>query len=163
MLEHSHHLINIKLQEAKEKIQSTDKGIVPIKGKEYSTVGNRLNALRDAFGFMVSIKTEILERSEQKVCIKAEIYFNDTDTKEQILMADGYAEKNRNDSFITKTSCVEFCQTTAVGRALAMLGLLGNNEIASANEMSISGDDNVIEKKDKVIKINKTENEVDDV
>ena len=66
--------------------------------------------------------------------------------KNQILLSDGYAEKNRDDSFITKTSCVEFCQTTAVGRALAMLGLLGNNEIASANEMSIS--DNKVKKED---------------
>ena len=66
---------------------------------------------------MVSIKTEILNDQSKKFVSKGGIYFNDTDTKEQILMADGYAEKNRNDSFITKTSCVEFCQTTAVGRA----------------------------------------------
>lgn len=139
MQEHEYQFIDRKLAQAREEIASADVGNVDIKGKEYSTVGLRLNILRKAFGGRVSIFTEIMERSNEKVCIKAELFFNSTDG-EQIKLSDGYAEKNRNDSFITKTSAVEFCQTTAVGRALAMLGLLGNSEIASANEMSISND-----------------------
>ncbi len=137
MNEHEQMFFDKKLQEAKDKITKTDNGKVTIGKKEYSTVGNRLNAIRDSFGLRITIKTTIIERSDNRVCIKAEIFYNDAE-KNQILLSDGYAEKNRNDSFVTKTSCVEFCQTTAVGRALAMLGLLGNNEIASANEMSIS-------------------------
>ena len=137
MNEYEQMLFDKKLEEAKAKINKTDSGIVDIKGKEYSTVGNRLNAIRESFGLRISIKTTIIERSDNRVCMKAEIFYNDAENN-KISLSDGYAEKNRDDSFITKTSCVEFCQTTAVGRALAMLGLLGNNEIASANEMSIS-------------------------
>ena len=137
MNEHEQMFFDKKLEEAKDKIKETDNGIVTIGKKDYSTVGNRLNAIRDSFGLRITIKNTIIERSDNRVCIKAEIFYNDAE-KNQILLSDGYAEKNRDDSFITKTSCVEFCQTTAVGRALAMLGLLGNNEIASANEMSIS-------------------------
>ena len=145
MNEHEQMFFDKKLEEAKDKINKTDNGIVTIGKKEYSTVGNRLNAIRDSFGLRITIKNTIIERSDNRVCIKAEIFYNDAE-KNQILLSDGYAEKNRDDSFITKTSCVEFCQTTAVGRALAMLGLLGNNEIASANEMSIS--DNKVKKEE---------------
>lgn len=137
MQEHEYQYIERKLTEARREISEAEKGNINIKGKIYSTVGLRLNVLRKAFGARVSIITEIVERSEDRVCIKSEIFYNSSDN-EQIKLSDGYAEKKRSESFITKTSAVEFCQTTAVGRSLAMLGLLGNNEIASANEMSLS-------------------------
>ena len=139
MQEHEYQFIDRKLDQCRREIAEAEIGNVDIKGKEYSTVGLRLNTLRKAFGGRVSINTEIMERSDDRVCIKAELFYNSTDS-EQIKLSDGYAEKNRKDSFITKTSAVEFCQTTAVGRALAMLGLLGSCEIASANEMSVSDD-----------------------
>ena len=139
MQEHEYQFIDRKLDQCRREIAEAEIGNIDIKNKEYSTVGLRLNTLRKAFGGRVSINTEIMERSDDRVCIKAELFYNSTDN-EQTKLSDGYAEKNRKDSFITKTSAVEFCQTTAVGRALAMLGLLGNHEIASANEMSISDD-----------------------
>ena len=139
MQEHEYQFIDRKLEQCRREIAEAEIGNVDIKGKEYSTVGLRLNTLRKAFGGRISINTEIMERSDDRVCIKAELFYNSTDS-EQIKLSDGYAEKNRKDSFITKTSAVEFCQTTAVGRALAMLGLLGSSEIASANEMSVSDD-----------------------
>lgn len=139
MQEHEYQFIDRKLDQCRREIAEAQTGNIDIKGKEYSTVGLRLNTLRKAFGGRVSIVIDILERSDDRVCIKAELFYNSVDN-EQIKLSNGFAEKNRKDSFITKTSAVEFCQTTAVGRALAMLGLLGNNEIASANEMSISDD-----------------------
>ena len=46
-----------------------------------------------------------------------------------------YAEENRSFGKINKTSALENAETSAVGRALAFLGL-GGSEIASADEVS---------------------------
>ena len=51
------------------------------------------------------------------------------------VIAQGHAHEVRGSSNINKTSYVENCETSAVGRALAMLGIGIDTSIASANEM----------------------------
>jgi len=100
-------------------------GLVNIKGKIYSTVGLRIAKLRERFGTSISVRFAVHENTEDK-------------TK---FLANGFAEKKRNLNFITKTSAVEFCQTTALGRACASLGIIGDHNIASAEEMFAAQDD----------------------
>jgi len=52
------------------------------------------------------------------------------------VIATGHAHEERGSSNINKTSYVENCETSAVGRALAMLGIGIDASIASANEVS---------------------------
>lgn len=53
------------------------------------------------------------------------------------LIATGWAEEIRNSNHITKTSHVEVCETSAIGRALANAGLAGSDwtKRASREEM----------------------------
>lgn len=154
---HQHLEYDIKLENVRSQIANSKEGKVNIKGKIYSTVGLRLFKLREIFGTRVSIKTSVLENSEDKVFVKAEIFFNYENG--QIMISDGYAEKRRNLNMITKNSAVEFCQTTALGRSLAFLGLSGSNEIASAEEIFASEEQ--IAEKEVETKLGKKESEDD--
>lgn len=158
MLNHHQHIdYDIKLEEVRNQIANSKEGKVNIKGKIYSTVGLRLFKLREIFGTRVSIKTSVLENSDDKVFVKSEIYLNYEGG--QLMLSDGYAEKKRNLNMITKNSAVEFCQTTALGRCLAFLGLSGSNEIASAEEIFASEEQ--IAEKETEKKLGKKESEND--
>jgi hypothetical protein len=63
-----------------------------------------------------------------RVIMKTELYISDT------IYAVGHAEEFRNSSFINKTSALENCSSSALGRCLAAFGLSGS-EYASAEEL----------------------------
>jgi len=106
-----------------------DDGIVDIRGKQYLTVARRINDFREQHPDY-GIHTEILSVNEDAVVCRAVI----TD-KEGRQLSSGIAEEKRNSSNINKTSAVENCETSAVGRALAFFGMAGT-EIASADEVA---------------------------
>ena len=106
-----------------------DSGIVNIHGKEYSTVAKRVSDFRDVYKQDLSIVTELVERDEQTVVMKASILKGDQ------VLATGYAEENRASSTINRTSALENAETSAVGRALAAFGMAGT-EYASADEVA---------------------------
>ena len=54
----------------------------------------------------------------------------------QRVIATGHAHEERASSHINKTSYVENCETSAIGRALAMMGIGIDTSIASANEVN---------------------------
>ena len=56
------------------------------------------------------------------------------DTSQRVV-ATGHAHEERSSSHINKTSYVENCETSAIGRALAMMGIGIDTSIASANEV----------------------------
>ena len=102
---------------------------VPIHGKDYITVAERIDKFRKDAAFLgFAIKTKIISNTEY-VVVRAKII--DSDGK---VVATGTAEENRNDGHINQTSALENCETSAVGRALAFLGFAGT-EIASADEL----------------------------
>lgn len=98
-------------------------------GKQYTEVAKRVEVFRREFGGEYGIETNIILNDGNAVVIKAEIT-----TADGFVVGSGIAEEIRGSSYITKTSAVEVCETSAIGRALASLGLHGG-QYASANEM----------------------------
>ena len=78
-----------------------------------------------------SIQTEIQSIVDGVVIIKAYAYRDREDPRP----ATGHAYEKENSSFINKTSYIENCETSAVGRALAMLGFEIKKSIASKEEV----------------------------
>ena len=105
----------------------SDSGVVRIHGKSYNTVAKRVADFR-ADHQDKTIETELISNADM-VLIKACIKDGDR------ILATGYAEEVRGSTNINKTSALENCETSAVGRALAFYGY-GGTEIASANEVS---------------------------
>ena len=107
------------------------KGEVEIHGSTYLTVARRVDDFRKSEDFKGwSIETELVSVEDSMVVMKSTI--RDSDGK---VAATGYAEEDRSFGKINKTSALENCETSAVGRALAFLGL-GGSEIASADEVA---------------------------
>ena len=108
-----------------------NKGEVEIHGKIYLTVARRIDDFRKSEEFKGwAIETELVSAEDSMVVMKSTI--RDGDGK---VAATGYAEENRSFGKINKTSALENAETSAVGRALAFLGL-GGSEIASADEVA---------------------------
>lgn len=107
-----------------------DSGVVNIHGKAYSTVAKRVQDFRETYKLEYSIETELVERTSEDVVMKATI--RDMDGH---IVASGYAEEKRAASTINKTSALENCETSAIGRALAAFGMAGT-EYASADEVA---------------------------
>lgn len=112
---------------ANEQIKTTD-----IKGKEYSEVSQRIKAFRMVYPQGI-IETEMLS-NENGVCVfKASVGYREGD--EIYKLATGTAYEKENSTFINKTSYIENCETSAVGRALGMAGFGIDVSVASAEEV----------------------------
>lgn len=113
-----------EIQKASKNIKTTD-----IRGKQYAEVNQRIKAFR-----MLCpngcITTEILSNQDGVVIMKASIH--DEDGR---LLGTGTAYEKEGSSNINKTSYIENCETSAVGRALAMCGLGIDLSVASYEEV----------------------------
>lgn len=110
---------------ANDTIQTTD-----IKGKDYAEVNQRIKAFRMVYP-NGTIKTEMLS-NENGVCIfQAGVYNEQGD-----LLGTGTAYEKEGSTFINKTSYIENCETSAVGRALGMAGFGIDVSVASAEEVA---------------------------
>jgi len=103
---------------------------IKIHNKDYKTVVERVNEFRNEDKYKHwSIETEIL-RFEGDDCIIKAVIMDD----KQAIKATGLAHEVQGSTNINKTSHVENCETSAIGRALAALGLAGT-EYASGDEV----------------------------
>jgi hypothetical protein len=103
-----------------------------IRGKQYVEVNERIKFFRqeDEYkNWTLSTEFTIID-AEQCVC-KAVV----ADTNQRVISV-GHAHEERASSHINKTSYVENCETSAIGRALAMMGIGIDTSIASANEVN---------------------------
>ncbi len=106
------------------------KGEINIRGKIYRTVALRVNEFRTLEKYEnYGCETDLVSIDNVKVVVKAVIT-----NAENRIVATGYGEEFRSAGNINKTSALENCETSAIGRALACLGL-GGEEYASANEV----------------------------
>ena len=124
------------LQRANQQISTTN-----IKGKEYAEVNQRIKAFRMLFpeGF---IRTELIRLTDDGMCIfKASCGFYIESKRyenvglEEIILGVGTAYEREDGSFINKTSYIENCETSAVGRALGMAGFGIDTSVCSAEEL----------------------------
>lgn len=111
---------------------------IDVKGKSYVMVNERIKAFRYVFP-LGTISTEILEDDGERVTVKAYVYDGNT------LLATGHAFEVKAASYINKTSYIENCETSAVGRALGFLGFGCDDSLASAEEVK-----NAIEAQDTI-------------
>ena len=104
-------------------------GTTNIKGKEYAEVNQRIKAFRMVYP-EGQIITEMLS-NENGVCVFRACISNN----EGKVIATGTAYEKEDSSFINKTSYIENCETSAVGRALGMCGFGIDVSVASAEEV----------------------------
>ena len=117
------------LAAARKEIQDNEKSLsMNIKGKNYLGVATRLGLLRKYFGKRAVISTKIIENTEKRVLMNASIFID------REIVSNGYSEQFRGSSPVNKTSALMNCETSAVGRALGLLGLTNDN-VASAEEV----------------------------
>lgn len=116
-----------QLAKANESIKTTD-----IKGKAYAEVNQRIKVFRMLFpdGF---IRTEILSLADGICTMSATVGTYENGTEH--ILGTGTAQEKESSSFINKTSYVENCETSAVGRALGMLGIGIDTSVASYEEV----------------------------
>jgi hypothetical protein len=112
------------IAKANETIKTTD-----IKGKDYAEVNQRIKAFRMVYP-NGTIKPTMIS-NENGICIfKVEVY-----SERYTLLAVGHAYEKEGSTFINKTSYIENCETSAVGRALGMCGFGIDTSVASAEEV----------------------------
>jgi hypothetical protein len=113
-----------QIKKANESIRTTD-----IKGKDYAEVNQRIKAFRMVYP-NGSISTEILFLADGIVTMKATVC-----NEEGAILGTGTAQEKETSSFINKTSYIENCETSAVGRALGMCGFGIDTSVASYEEV----------------------------
>lgn len=124
------------IAKANEQITTTD-----IKGKDYAQVNERIKAFRMCHPHGC-ITTSIVSLEDGTVTMLATV----SDANGQVL-GTGYAQEKENSSYINKTSFIENCETSAVGRALGMCGFGIDVSIASAEELENAMRNQEIEEK----------------
>lgn len=103
---------------------------IEIRGKQYIPVNERVKEFRAKYPDHILL-SELVSLDENSVVMVAKVYDKDGN-----VVANGYAQEDRNASNINKTSYVENCETSAVGRALGMFGIGIDASMASADEVA---------------------------
>ena len=116
-----------QIAKANESLRTTD-----IKGKDYIEVNQRIKAFRMVYP-TGAIITDMLS-NENGVCVfKATCGYYENDSF--VVLGTGTAYEKESSSFINKTSYIENCETSAVGRALGMCGFGIDVSVASYEEV----------------------------
>ena len=131
------------IKKANESIKTTD-----IKGKEYAEVNQRIKAFRMIYptGY---ITTEMIANVDGVCVMCADVGFYDEQGMH--LLGSGFAYEKEGSTFINKTSYIENCQTSAVGRALGMAGFGIDVSVASAEEVQNAINNQPISQKEQTV------------
>lgn len=131
-------------------------GTMDIKGKNYVLVNERVKAFRQLYP-EGTISTELIYDADGVATMKATVSIGD------LVLATGYAQEKEASSYINRTSYIENCETSAVGRALGFLGIGIDTSIASAEEVDtaikVQEGSQKISKKDAAIIVSVLEDE----
>ena len=103
-----------------------------IKGRDYIDVAQRVQAFWELYP-KGRIETEMLSDDGKRCVFAARAY--DMSEGGSGLLATGHAYEVNSGRGVNATSYVENCETSAVGRALGMLGIGSTDSIASADEV----------------------------
>lgn len=107
---------------------------LPVKGKNYAEVPQRVKAFRMLYpqGYIL---TELVSNDGGVCVIKATAGYYGEDGNPYTL-GTGIAYEREGSSYINKTSYIENCETSAVGRALGFLGIGSDSSISSVEEVA---------------------------
>lgn len=111
-------------------IEKKDKKTGRMVTKDYAEVNQRIKVFRMLFP-NGTISTEMLSNENGVAIFKA--YVSDGEGK---LLGTGTAYEKEGSTFINQTSYIENCETSAVGRALAMCGIGIDLSVASYEEVA---------------------------
>lgn len=103
---------------------------IQVQGKDYIEVNERLKEFRSLHPLW-SIES-FLVQIDEKACI-IQTHIKDETGR---IISTGLARERDGDTFINKTSFVENCETSAVGRALGILGIGIDTSVASYEEVA---------------------------
>ena len=101
---------------------------IDFKGKAYTTVAERVDQLHTDTDGNYTLTTEIIKMDDNAVLMKATLTIGEN-------VYTGHAFERADDSFINKTSHVENCETSSIGRALPSANWHGG-EFCSADELA---------------------------
>jgi hypothetical protein len=107
---------------------------IQFKGKAYVQVKDRVDYFNNTYP-LGCIETQLVEIKDSMVIFKAVAI---PDTTQPTRFFTGYSQASFNDtnSFVNKTSALENAETSAVGRALAFMGIGVIDSIASVDEIN---------------------------
>ena len=117
------------IQKANSEIKTID-----LKGKNYAMVAERVTAFRKVFpdGF---INTSIVSHDGTTVLMQCVVGYYEE--RNQVVLATGFAQEVKGRGLVNGTSYIENCETSAVGRALGMMGFgINDGNISSAEEIA---------------------------
>ena len=106
---------------------------INIKGKDYIEVNERIKEFHNLYP-NGSIETELIEMTDRFITKTTVV----PDVKNPDRKFTGIAYEKEDGSFINKTSALENCETSSVGRALGMLGIGIDTSVASYDEVANS-------------------------
>ena len=124
----------------------TDKSLkskaIDIRGKQYVLVSDRVNYFNETYpqGF---IQTKLLSSPDaDMVVIKAKVVPDYTQIGRSFI---GHSQAKWGEGMVNKTAALENAETSAVGRALAMMGIGVIDSVASADEMKKATSDPIMQ------------------
>ena len=105
---------------------------IDIKGKAYVLVSDRIIYFNETYPNGCIITEILSEPNDPIIFVRATV--RPTDDKNRYFT--GHSQAKWGDGFINKTSALENAETSAVGRALAMMGIGVIDSIASVDEIN---------------------------
>ena len=124
---------NASAENKMPKEKSLENKAIDIKGKKYVLVSDRIIYFNEQYP-KGCINTRLVSDTESdQIIMKASIY-PDSDVISRHFT--GYSQAIKGDGFINKTAALENAETSAVGRALAMMGIGVIDSVASVDEIN---------------------------
>jgi hypothetical protein len=108
---------------------------INIKGKKYVLVSDRIIFFNENYP-NGKIETILLSEPKDEMVLMKAIVTPDVEKPARYFT--GFSQAKWGDGYINQTSAIENCETSAIGRALAMMGIGVIDSIASVDEIEKS-------------------------
>ncbi len=120
---------------APTKDKSLKEKAIKIKGKDYVLVADRIKYFNEEYP-SGSIRSELISYEDKQIVMRAIILPNAQETGRAFV---AYSQEVEGVGMVNKTSALENAETSAVGRALGMMGIGVIESVASVDEMNKAG------------------------
>ena len=114
---------------------------------DYEPVQDRIGKFYDRYedGRII---TEMIQFDGDIVIFRAVLYKSGDDFDRQSILTTGWAQEKIGQGYVNKTSALENCETSAIGRALANIGLHGDKRASREEMIKVEKDSNIIDNED---------------